>query len=587
MTPPADDAVIVARFDDLVARPPRSWEFSDPRDTGRADTLAEVIPAIEAAERAASSDWVVMAIAYEASPAFEPAARTAACPPAGTPFVWWTAFGARSDVGPPAFGPSPVIDRTRTPNVLPFTEAVDDVRSRIAAGDVYQVNVTDRIRGHYVGEPLDVYRALTGVQTCAHAAYLDLGDVVIASASPELFFAWDGDTITCRPMKGTAPRHPRTDRDRAVAAALLASDKERAENVMIVDLMRNDLSRLSYPGHVRVLELFTLERYETVWQLTSTVEADVRANITLGDVLTAVFPCGSVTGAPKLAAMQVIADLEAEPRGVYCGAIGYLSPPGRGPRAVFSVPIRTAVIEPATHTYVYGVGGGITWSSDRVAEDREVRAKDRILTRSRRQFDLLETMRLDAGGIAHRDRHLTRLLESAEWFGIDARRERIEAALDALPPVGAPRRLRLLVDQQGNPRTEHHPLVPLPTPARLAVDDVAVRSDDPFCCHKTTFRRHYDEARRRHPGADDVVLVNEHGNVVETTTANLAYRRDGRWFVPPLDDGGLPGVGRAVQLAVGRVAERSLPVSELGSCDELAVVSAIHGWRPAVLTANR
>ena len=548
----------VARFDDLVADPNRCWEFVDRRASGEAHNLGEVIGCIRDAEAAAQDAWVVMAIAYEASAAFEPAARTADRPPAGMPYVWWAAFADRLDVPPPDFGPSPVIDRTRSPNVLPFPSAVAEVRRRIAAGDVYQVNVTDRVRGHYMGEPIDVYRALTGVQTCAHAAYIDLGDRVIASASPELFFRWEGDTITCRPMKGTAPRHPRTARDRQVAAELLASEKERAENVMIVDLMRNDLSRLATPFHVRVPELFTLERYETVWQLTSTVEADIESEISVVDVLAAVFPCGSVTGAPKLAAMEVIADLEAEPRGVYCGAIGYLSPPGRGPRAVFSVPIRTAVIDPVTHTYVYGVGGGITWSSTPEAEDDEVRAKARILGRSRRRFDLVETMRLDVDGIAHHDRHLDRLLDSAEWFGIDARRELIDDVLDALAPVDRPHRVRLLVDHAGQARTESEPLVELPQPALLAIDDEVTRSDDPFCCHKTTFRRHYDEAARRHADAHDVVLVNEVGNVIETTRANLAYRVDDSWFVPPLEDGGLPGVGRAVALAEGEVSERSI-----------------------------
>jgi para-aminobenzoate synthetase/4-amino-4-deoxychorismate lyase len=250
---------------------------------------------------------------------------------------------------------------------------------------------------------------------------------------------------------------------------------------------------------------------------------------------------------------------------------------------VFSVPIRTAVIDPRTHTYVYGVGGGITWSSEPEAEDDEVRAKSWILGRSRRRFDLVETMRHDPDGIAYRDRHLDRLLDSAEWFGIPADREHIDAVLDALEPVEHTHRLRLLIDQVGKARTETEVRTPLPEPALLAIDDVVTRSDDPFCCHKTTFRRHYDEAVRRHPQAHDVILVNEYGNVIETTRANLAYRLNGVWFVPPLEDGGLPGIGRAVALAEGQVRERSIAAKDLPACDAVALISAVRGWRPAHL----
>jgi para-aminobenzoate synthetase/4-amino-4-deoxychorismate lyase len=218
-------------------------------------------------------------------------------------------------------------------------------------------------------------------------------------------------------MKGTAERRPRPADDEAAAARLRASTKEQAENVMIVDLLRNDLGRIARVGSVRVPDLFTVERYETVWQLTSTVCADVDDDVELSDVLTALFPCGSVTGAPKIAAMDIIADLESDPRGVYCGAIGVLAPPGHGPRAVFSVPIRTAVLDPVGRTYEYGAGGAITWSSDPAAEDAELRAKARILTRSHRALSVLETLRNESDGLANVTAHLDRMEASARWFG--------------------------------------------------------------------------------------------------------------------------------------------------------------------------
>ncbi|MCK9249411.1 MAG: chorismate-binding protein [Solirubrobacteraceae bacterium] len=623
------------RFDDRAASPPVGWTFAGARGAGRADRLEDVRATIADAEREAREHgrWVALVVAYEAAPAFEPAMRTHPRPPAGTPFVAWWSYDRRVPAPPlpeDADGPPPLAAPSRRAGVATFPALVDDVRGRIARGDVFQVNVADRFEGRFAGDPDAVYAALLDAQRTAYGALVDLGGgTVVASASPELLLRWEDDVVVCRPMKGTIARRPRPDDDEDARRALLASTKDRAENVMIVDLLRNDLSRLTVgarpdggPGTVDVVGLCDAERYDTVWQLTSTLRAAVRDDASLVDVLAAVFPCGSVTGAPKIAATDVIAALEAEPRGVYCGAIGMLAPPGEGPRAVLSVPIRTAVLDVAAGTYVYGAGGGITWSSDPVAEEREVEVKTRILTRRPPRFDLLETLRLDADGLHHRDRHLDRIAASAAWFGRPLDRDAARSALDALGPVTAPHRVRLLVDRDGRVRTEALPLGPdaparvaaVPSPdapspgsprvasgpadrpgaaatdgrvagrvVRLAVDTVVSRSDDPFLCHKTTWREPYDAARSRHPDADDVLLVNEHGRVVEATIANLVVLREGRWWTPPLTDGGLAGVGRAVALEAGLVAERSLPADELDHCDALGVLSALRGFRPAVL----
>ncbi len=572
------------RLDDRSTTPPTAWEFHGLLDEQRAEALGDVVGCLAAAEAAARSGrWVVIAVAYEAAPAFDPAMRSAPRPPAGTPFVWWAAFAERRAGASLDVVASRVTARHRAPNVMAYPDAVRDVRRRIAEGDVYQVNVTDRYHGRYTGTPFEMYSALVSVQSCQFAAFIDAGDRVVASASPELFVRWDGDTITCRPMKGTAARHPRPQRDVEVGDELRASVKDRAENVMIVDLLRNDLSRLARLGTVRVPELFALERYETVWQLTSTITAQARDDVDLVDVFRATFPCGSVTGAPKIAAMSIIAQLEREPRGLYCGAIGCLAPPGAGPRAVFSVPIRTAVLDPVASTFVYGAGGGITWSSDPAAEDDEVRAKARILTRSQRPFRLLETMRHDASGVGNLADHLDRMEAAARWFGFPVDRDRAAAAVAAIPPVDAPHRLRLLAGRDGDVHVEQHPLDDVPSPVRLAVDDQATASDDPFCCHKTTWRRQYDDARRRFPAADDVVLVNEHGAAIETTIANLAYRIGQDWFTPPLADGGLAGIARGRAIAAGRLAERSIAARDLATVDQVAVVNDLRGWRDAVL----
>ena len=577
----------LVRLDDLSGVEPRCWQFHEALHIGRAETLADVIDELHRAEEhAAAGEWVVVAVAYEAAGAFEPAMGTDQRPPPGTPYVWWASFAERVAADPLEPSPNRVVGHERRPGRMPYTDAVAAIRDRIALGDVYQVNMTERFVATHTGDAFDVYAGLLAVQRCSHGSFVDMGSVVVASASPELFFRVDriGDerVITCRPMKGTAPRHPRSDLDREAGRALAESAKDRAENVMIVDLLRNDLSRVAIPGTVRVPQLFHAERYETLWQLTSTVQATIPHRSSLVDLLTALFPCGSVTGAPKIAATAIIADLEAEPRGVYCGAIALLSPTGSATEIECSVPIRTAVIDPVAHTVMYGAGGGITWSSDAAAEDREVETKALILSRSHHAVELFETLYLGPEGVRHLSRHLDRLERSAEWFGFAFDRAEIEASVAALAPAVLPQRLRVLLHRTGRVQIERNEHTSISGPVRLAVDTSVTRSDDPFCCHKTTSRGHYAAARARHPGADDVVLVNEYGHAVETTIANLAYRIGAEWFVPPLSDGGLAGIAREVALEQGRVGERSIRADTLRQCHELAVLNDLRGWRPAV-----
>ncbi len=565
-----------------------SWQFDDPTATMRATSIGDVRSTVSAAEQRATThgEWVVMVVAYEAAAAFDPALRTAPAPPPGIPFVWWQSFRERADGDPlPAPDTRPASDVRRRPNLHPFPTAVSIVRAQIERGDVYQANVSDRFEGRLTGSPIDFYAGLLAAQRCAFGAYIEMEERIVASASPELFFDRRDGRITCRPMKGTAARRPRPLDDMAAGAALLASQKDRAENVMIVDLLRNDLGRLARTGSVEVPDLFRLERYETVWQLTSTVTAEVAGDPSLVEVLSALFPCGSVTGAPKVAAMRTINDLEAEPRGVYCGAIGLLTPAPSSPRAVFSVPIRTAVIDPACRAFDYAAGAGITWSSDPVEEDREVEAKARILHVVRPPTGLFETLRLDDDGVRNAELHVERLSESAAWFGIPIDPA---AALQLLatmtPTAGVVERIRLLLDAEGRLSLTRQPLEPDRCDVvRLAVDDTVTHSDDPRCCHKTTDRAHYDRARARHPHADDVILVNEVGHVIETTIANLAVRVDGRWWCPPLGDGGLPGVARRVAVASGELGERSFTPDEVRAADGLAVLNDLRGWRPATL----
>ena len=368
-----------ARFDDLSAG--TALVFPPPRSVLTTHRTGEVAAVLEEVQRAtAAGSWAYGFLGYEAAGGLDAGLETAAAEPDGVPLAW---FG----IGDPPEQTDPVRTPGRSPRHVWSPDwtagqhgaAVAVVRERIAAGETYQCNLTDRLRTHGVTHPAALYADLVLAQRGAHNAYLDIGRFCIASASPELFFEWRGDQLRTRPMKGTAPRGGTAAEDRARAGALQASAKERAENLMIVDLLRNDLGRLARPGSVRVPALFELERYPTVWQLTSEVTARVGAEVDLLDVFRALFPCGSVTGAPKHRTMQLIRELEPTPRGVYCGAIGFVAPPEAPVRARFNVAIRTAVVDRETGRAVYGAGGGITWDSDAAAEWAELLTKAAIL----------------------------------------------------------------------------------------------------------------------------------------------------------------------------------------------------------------
>ena len=367
-----------ARFDDLRAG--TALRCPPPFQVLVASTAEDVVPVLTEVERAtASGHWAFGYLGYEAAPGLDPALPVHRADPEGPPPAWFGLCAPPLPVAPVTAASSAPLDWRPDWSDRDHHRAVDRVRAHIAAGDTYQVNLTDRLRAHIPGDPLALYAQLARAQAGAHNASLDLGSHSILSASPELFLDWDGDLLRTRPMKGTAARGRTPEDDLRQGEQLRASPKERAENLMIVDLLRNDLSRVARVGSVDVPGLFVLEEYPTVWQLTSEITARTADGVGLVDVFRALFPCGSVTGAPKQASMQVIRDLETGPRGVYCGAIGLVGPPGAPFRARFSVAIRTVVVDRATGAAVYGAGGAITWGSDAAAERAELLAKAAIL----------------------------------------------------------------------------------------------------------------------------------------------------------------------------------------------------------------
>ena len=386
-------AMLEARFDDLTGATP-SFRLVGPVGVLEATRAGEVVSVLEGAAAAAARGlWVAGLVSYEAAPGLDPALVVRDRRPndafAALPLAWFAMFERAEETTLPVprdEGVPDAPDGTWMPTTLRerFESSVDEIHRLIAAGETYQVNHTMRLRSRVEGDPRGLYRDLCYAQRGAYSAYLDLGRYRVLSASPELFFERRGGSIVTRPMKGTAPRGRWPEEDRAAAEHLLESAKDRAENAMIVDLLRNDLGRISRAGSVTWADVFQVERYETVWQLTTTVSAELEPGIGLAEIFRGLFPSGSVTGAPKVRTMEIIRDLEDSPRGIYCGAVGFLAPEGSGrPDARFNVAIRTVTVDTASTTAEYGVGGGITWDSEAGSEYEEAVAKSRVLTARR------------------------------------------------------------------------------------------------------------------------------------------------------------------------------------------------------------
>jgi para-aminobenzoate synthetase/4-amino-4-deoxychorismate lyase len=579
-----------ARFDDL--RHGTAWQFPPPAEIIAAHRLDDVEAVIERVEqRTADGAWAFGFVAYEAAPAFDDHLVAHPRIP-DLPLAWFGVTGEPWQVAPVA-RPSgrryevgrwrPVWDAER------HARAVAAVRDRIAAGETYQCNLTTRLITALRGELADFYTDLALAQGGgAYNAYLDTGRFVIASASPELFFEIADREITVRPMKGTTARGRTADEDARRLAALRASEKERAENVMIVDLVRNDLARVASTGTVTVSSLCEPERYDTVHQLVSEVRAELAPEVRLVDVFRALFPCGSVTGAPKPRTMQLIAALEDSPRGVYCGAVGFVGPTRAHPSTRFSVAIRTVVADRVTGSAGYGAGGGITWASDATDEYAELLAKAELLAFPPHEFHLIETMRHERGtGVRSLVEHLRRITASAAYFDFafdtDSARATIAGRLAGVDDALV--RLRAFRDGTLTVEVEPLPAPPL-SPLRLAVDPEPVDSRRCWPHHKTSLREPYDSRRSRHPEADEVLLVNERGELTEASTANVAVHLDGRWWTPPAGDGCLPGIERGRLVRDGVLAERVLRPADLQRADHLALVNSLRGWRAAVLLTS-
>ncbi len=567
--------------------------FETPEAIIRADRLDAVAPALEqlrAAQRAGLH--AAGFISYEAGLALEP--RLTGCrhaqgtPEPAAPLLWfglfrqWRAIDmATLDV--PAAAITSVVPRCRPQD---YAAAVDAVRGYIAAGDIYQANLTFAADVAFDGHPLGLYMRLRQRQHAPYGALIRHPGGWLLSFSPELFFDLAGDSLRARPMKGTAPRGGDTYTDAAIAARLAADPKNRAENLMIVDLLRNDLARVATPGTVAVPELFSIETYPTLHQMTSEVTARLAPGRDAIDALAALFPCGSITGAPKLRAMEIIDTLEPETRGPYTGAIGHLAPSGD---AAFNVTIRTLVIDRPGHARL-GLGAGIVADSDPEAEWRECLSKGEFLTRAPGAFDLIETLRFDPEeGFRFLDRHMTRLESSAARFGFPysphATRNLLQAAV-AL--TATPRRVRLLLGRGGGMAVETAPLPLYPdSPVTVVPYDLPSPPDPIRLAHKSSARSLYVTAlaaARAQAPCFETILVRPDGFVTEGSFTNIFVRRaDGLLITPPLADGLLPGVMRAALLDSGQAIEARLTLADLAH--GFFIGNALRGLIPARLVA--
>jgi para-aminobenzoate synthetase / 4-amino-4-deoxychorismate lyase len=544
------------------------------------DAVTEVLREVEQ-QTTANGRHAAGFLAYEAAPAFDPALVVR--PPTALPLAWFGIYGAPAPMTVPP--PEPTSDAALhwSPSVSPavYRAALQRVKAYIRAGDTYQVNYSFRLRTPFVDDPWPFFVHMVHAQGAGYSAFVNAGDWTLCSASPELFFRLDGTALGSQPMKGTAARGRWPADDVAQAAWLQNSAKNRAENVMIVDMMRNDLGRVAIAGSVHVPRLYDVAPYPTLWQMTSTVDCTTHAGIAA--ILGALFPAASITGAPKARTMQIIAELEEAPRAIYTGAIGFVAP---NRVAQFNVAIRTVLVDRTRRTAEYGVGGGIVWDSEEDTEFGECQTKARVLTQRLPDFALLETLLWVPGeGYWLLDRHLQRLADSAAYFAravdLEALRTQLAALAQQLP--AQPHRVRLLAPRNGAPVLEPHVLTPLPQPYRIRLAAGPVCAADPFLYHKTTRRQVYEEALRAAPGADDVLLWNEKEELTESCIASVVVERDGRLLTPPLASGLLPGTFRAELLEQGRITEAVILRQDLARGGRVWLVNSVRGmWAVAL-----
>ncbi len=572
----------------LIHDPSRHlWlHFKSPVDRIVCTDCDGIRPALRKLHQRVESEGLYAAgfISYDAAPAFDEALK--ASRNRQIPLLAFSLYPEPEPVRPDFSAP---VEGQAELNWRPLTgrkeygKALEGVKNHIRRGESYQVNYTYRLEADAPGDPRTLFSRLQAAGEARYGAFLMEEEYAVCSASPELFFSLEGCEISARPMKGTAARGKSSAEDRRAADELRRSEKNRAENLMITDMIRNDLGRIARKGSVHVPELFTLEKYPTLWQMTSEVRAETDASVP--QIMDALFPCASITGAPKVRTMEIIEELETSPRGLYTGSIGWWGPGGR---ALFNVAIRTVFLDRKNDMAIYGTGGGIVWDSDTEGEYEESLLKTKVLIQKAAEFELLETIKwTPEEGVYLREAHLDRMEASAQYFDYPFSRNAATALLDEFSPKekNGGRRLRLLLSRRGLLRLEDAPLPEAPAAPWLLKPAVSpVNLNAPLFRHKTTSRKIYEDLKRE--DADDTVLWNERGEITETTIANLAVRIEGRLCTPPASSGLLEGTLRRHLLEKGELEERVITLEELAGAEEIYLLNSVRGMLPARYTGG-
>ena len=579
---PSEHKVLIR--DDVNA----SWlSFSRPRHIYCLQNREDITTTLARIEKHVREEnlWAAGWLSYEAASEFDSALITHA--PTDFPVMWFGLFEHCETVCVESMLTKKHVDIFKqtvwslNSDLDKYAEKIGQIKDEIRNGNTYQVNYTIR---QFADLDISANDAFLGFASNArYGAFIDSGRFAVCCASPELFFEIEGDTISSRPMKGTAPRGRFTEEDQRIKRQLYDSEKDRAENLMIVDMIRNDIGRIAVTGSVKVPKLFEVEKYPTVWQMTSTVTAKLDASLT--EIFQALFPCASITGAPKANTMRIINRLEPSARNIYTGTIGFIRP---DMSMQFNVAIRTVLIDKHYNQAEYGVGGGIVWDSTAQSEYQECLTKSRVLSgKGTYTHQLLETLLwTPEQGFFLLEYHLNRLQQSAEYFEFNADSSQIIAKLEqAVEAQTGAKKVRLLIAKQGHIQVQVVDLAQ-PTssqPYRLKLAEQPIDSRDVYLFHKTTQRHVYESFSQLYPDYDDVLLINEKGEVTESCIANLVVEIDGLNYTPPVESGLLNGTYRQYLIDNKQLIEKTIDKKMLKAASQISLINSVRKSWPVVI----
>jgi para-aminobenzoate synthetase/4-amino-4-deoxychorismate lyase len=561
----------------------RPLYFANPKKVITAHSIEDVLPQFQKVQEAIEQgNYAAGYVSYEAAPAFEQSFKVK--DGAKMPLLWFGIFDKPEEEIPEKMtGAFNLAEWQSETDSNAYRSGFQKIKSEIKKGNTYQVNYTMRLQSQFEGDDFAFFERLKRAQRSNYSAYLNVGSHRILSASPELFFRWEDGQLITRPMKGTVKRGTTLKGDQLNAEWLAASEKNQAENYMIVDLLRNDLGMIAEPGSVEVPQLKAIEKYPTVWQMTSTITADTNPGTTIIDIFKALFPCGSITGAPKIKTMEIIADIENSPREVYCGAIGFITPESE---AVFNVPIRTVVIDKETGKAEYGVGGGITWDSELSEEYDEAFLKAKLLTVERPAYKLLESIKLSDGEYYLLNNHIDRMKQSAEYFDYRFSELYLRDRLQKYAEInhGTLQKVRVLLHENGEIEVSGQAIKLLDPEFKAILAEAPISSANPFLFHKTTNRDVYEGFQMNNPDFQDVLLWNEEGFITEFTNGNVVVKINGDLYTPPVESGLLAGTFRQELIRKKEIKVKNISKADLNNAEEIWFINSVRGKLKVNLT---